>query len=168
MSTLTYVTGVLNLTLNILCDKTSGDVSEVRESLNVTGSDTLANGILIDQQDEYYADRRTVAAAAEDLDLTSLTDALNRTVSFQKVKGIFIKNLSVSAGEILTVGGDANSLPFLTTATDSIKVGPDGLLLLTAPSVAGITVTGGTGDIIQIDPGAASITYDIVIWGIKT
>jgi len=45
-----------------------------------------------------------------------------------------------------------------------VNVGPDGYLLVWSP-IDGYAVTATSADILQIDPGANTIAYDIVIIG---
>lgn len=128
----------------------------------------LADGTAIDQVDGWWRDRRSLAAAAEDIDLRGgLTDGFGVAIAFAKLKVLIIRNRSIVAGETLSVGGDAASVPLFGAVNDIINVGPGGLLVWVNPSLAGIAVTATTGDIIQVDSGAATIEYDIIVGGIK-
>ena len=142
------------------------DLSTIKDSLSQDFSDSLANGTAANQADLIFHDQRTVTAAAEDLDLAgSLTDKRGNTLTFVEITCILIHNLSTTTGEVLTVGGDANALVnWVGAATHTVKVDPDGLLLWWSP-IDGAAVVAGTGDILQIDPGAKTITYDIIIIG---
>ncbi len=142
------------------------DLSDPQDSTSIKWDDTLANGTAINQADVIWHDRRTATAAADDIDLdTSLTDVYGTAADFVKVRGIFIHNRSTVSGEYLSVGGDGNALVnWVGNLSDIVKIGPNGVLLLWSP-IDGYAVTAGTGDILQIDPGADTIEYDIVIIG---
>lgn len=128
----------------------------------------LDDGTAIDEVDGWWRDRRTVTAAAEDLDLRGgLTDGFGVAIAFAKLKVLIIRNRSIVAGETLSIGGDAASVPLFGAVNDILKIGPGGINIWINPSLAGIAVTATTGDIIQVDPGAATIEYDVIIGGIK-
>jgi hypothetical protein len=159
-----------SLNLSLLTKLTNGlDLSSPVDNLSFSVTDSLTNGDAIDLANMVWHDRRTLGAATtEDIDLAaSLTSAFGTTLTFTKIKGLFIKNRSVATDAILSVGGDTNSVPLFGATNDLIKIGPDGLLAWWNPAAAGIAVTAGTGDIIQIaNAGAASADYDIVIVGV--
>ncbi len=151
-----------------LLDNRDVEAHKNRDLVRTDMSQTLANGTGVDQVDAWWNDRRTLAAAAEDIDIRGgLTDSFGVALAFQKLKVLIIRNRSTVAGEILTVGGDANSVPLFGAANDTIKVGPGGLFLWINPSLAGVAVAAGTGDIIQVDSGAATISYDLIVGGVK-
>ena len=143
------------------------DLSTIRDSSNVSGSDTLTSGTGLDQADRIFHDRRSLAATTEELDLAgSLTDVFGAALTFVKVKGIWIKNNNTTAAQTLTVGGAAsNAFLLFADATDKMAIGPNSQLFRWEPSLAGIPVTAGTGDKLKFDAGAVTISYDIVIIG---
>lgn len=137
-------------------------------SLNPGG--TYVSGTTDNKADIVWSDTRTVTAAAESLDLRGvLTAAIGGTaLAFVEVVGIFIKNKATAAASTLSVGAGSNpAFAGLFGATgDIIKVPASGCLLWFAPlDGGGLATTAGTADILYIDPGAATITYDIVILG---
>ena len=144
------------------------DLSNVTDALSLNYSDTTADGTGLDQADIMWHDSRTLAATSEDLDLAgTLTGSFGTTVTFAKVKGILIKNTSTTATEILSVGGAAGNqfVNWVSATNDEINIGPNGVFLLFNPSAAGYAVTAGTGDLLKIDAGADTITYEITVWG---
>lgn len=157
------------LTIKLACDYVDTlDLSTVTDDLDVDWSDSLADGTGKDQADELWHDSRTVTGASEDLDLAgSLTNGLGDVVTFVKIKTIMIKNTSTTAGENLSVGGAAANqlINWVGDASDKIVIGPDGLFILHNPAAAGYAVTAATGDLLKIDSGAATITYEIVLIG---
>jgi hypothetical protein len=97
-----------------------------------------------------------------------LTNDLGTTISFARVKLIFISLTTTTAGYTLEIGGNASNqfaTPF-ADATDKIVVRAGGFLCLAAPDVTAYAVTAGTGDILKINnPNGASVTYDVIIIG---
>lgn len=143
----------------------AGDLGTPTANINLSGQLVFANGTGVDQADKLFADTRSLAASAtEDLDLAgSLLDPLGAAFTPAKVKGIFIKAHDDNPGN-LTIGGDANSVPFLAAANDAIPLPPGGLLPLFWPGT-GVAVTASTGDIVQVAAAATAGTYgyDIIV-----
>jgi len=130
---------------------------------------SLTDGTGASQADMVFADQRTLAAStAEDLDVSggALVDAFGATFTIAELKVLMVCAAAANTNDVV-VGGDANSVPFLDTAAATLSVRPGGCFQLADPSAAGIAVTAGTGDIIQIENSAAgtSVTYDIIIVG---
>jgi hypothetical protein len=116
-----------------------------------------------------WTDTRTIAASTtEDLDFAAggLTDAFGDTVTLARIKTIMVCAASGNTNNVV-LGGDANSVPFLSTALTTTSIKPGGCFLLTDPSAGGIAVTAATGDIIQVANSGAgtTVTYDIVVMG---
>lgn len=139
----------------------------IKANLAVEKSISLANGTAANQSDLLYQASRQLIATSEDLDLAGvLLDAFGSALTFIEVTGLYIENTNTTPGAVLTVGGAAASgfiSPF-GAATDKIKVGPGGVLLLSSP-VDGYAVTAGTFDKLKVDAGAATITYKLGILG---
>ena len=129
----------------------------------------LLDGTAASKADLMFSDQRSIAASgSENLDLAgSLQDAFGQTITFVKVKGIYLRAAAANGGNIVLGGAASNAFtgPF-GAANDLIKVPAGGYIELCAP-VAGWPVTAGTGDILQVanDDGAAAGIYDIVIVG---
>ena len=132
-------------------------------------SEEITDGITIDKSDLIWIDQdRILNATTENIDLSgALTDVFGDTVAFAKVNGIYIHNKMTTAAQDLKVGGAAvNAFLLFDNATDIRSVGPDGKLVIVEPSLAGITVTPGTGDILKLNAGAVvNLKFDIIIWG---
>ena len=144
------------------------DQSTISDRNTKTFSDALVNGTVIDAADLIWHDQRTLAATTENIDLAGvLTNAFGTAMTFVKIKGILIKNRATTAAYTLAIGGHATAafINWVASATDIVNIGPDGIFLLWNPSLAGYAVTATTGDMIKIDSGANSITYDIFIIG---
>lgn len=130
---------------------------------------TFSDGNGLDQSNLIWDDRRTVNAAAnDDLDLAGgVTNSFGTTVTFAKIRGLFIHNLNTTAGHLLHVGGQGTEAinTILGGDTEIIKIGPDGVLVLINPSAAGYAVTAATADILRLTGVSGNIVYDIAIWG---
>lgn len=142
----------------------------------VTASAPLAETYTVDMEsgtgtnmaDVIWGDTRTIAASTtEDLDVAGggLTDAFGTAFAPAKIKVLAVCAASGNTNNVV-VGGDANSVPFLSTAATTVSVQPGGCLVLVNHKT-GITVTAGTGDIIQVANSGAgtTVSYDVLIIG---
>lgn len=144
------------------------DLLTAKADANLTYDTALTNGTgAVDTADLIFTDTRTLAATTENLDLAGgLTDAFGNTLTFARIKGLFIHNTNTTAGNNLTIGGAAsNAFPLFADTTDKYTIGPDGNLLILEPSAAAKAVTAGTGDILKMDAGSSTIVYKIIIVG---
>lgn len=125
---------------------------------------TFQTGTGTSQFDRASKKSVSLAAAAQDLDLSGSTFTTPGGTAWTVAKlGILaVKNNATTAGYKILALGDANSAPILNTAATTLNVGPDGFFLLVSP-IDGIAVTAGTGDIIQLDPGANTIDGEIFV-----
>lgn len=159
-------------------EQTSNDLGTAQQrhlfefpgSLNPGG--VYLTGTTDNKADQVWSDTRTLAAAADSLDLRGgLTAAIGgAALAFIEVRGIFIRNKATAAANILLVGAGSNpAFAGLFGATgDILKVPASGCFLWIAPlDTGGLTTTAGTADILYIDAGANTVSYDIVIWGVS-
>lgn len=121
------------------------------------------------QVDLLFTDTRTIAASTtEDLDFAAggLSDAFGTTVTLAELK-VLIVCASASNTNNVVIGGDANSIPFLSTAATTASIKPGGCFSLVDPSAGGIAVTAGTGDILQVANSGAGTTvdYSLIVMG---
>lgn len=143
------------------------DLKTALANLDYQTNAAFDNGSGANQASMTWDDTRTLTTGAnETLDLNgSLTDANGASVTFTKVKVLFIRNKGTTT---LSIGGAAANgfiSPF-GTSTDLIKVMPGGMLLLVAPDANGFACAAGTADQLKIANSAgASCDYDIVIIG---
>jgi len=159
------LTTTLRLTLTGTLESIN-DLSTTRDEVSASGNDTLATGNIVDTADAIWSDTRSLAATTEDLDLRGgLTDAFGRTLQLATIKALYIRNNNTTAGHNLTVGDGTNGVALYGAAAGTKVIGPGGIELIWEPSLAGVTVTAGTADIIKLDAGANTISYDIVIVG---
>lgn len=139
---------------------------QVNKTLN------LADGTTAGRADRLWSDRRTIAASGTDsLDLAaSLTDAFGATITFAKVKLLYVEASASNSNNVLVGGAASNGFitPF-ADATDKLLLRPGaGVVLWTGSADAtGYAVTASTGDILAIGNSGAgtSVTYDIAIVG---
>lgn len=147
------------------------DFSTVRDDGQLVLSDSLTDGVIVDKADKKFTDRRSLAATTENLDLAGgLTDAFGVTLTFAKVKAIAIRNNNTTAGENLTIGGGSDgsgtaAFPLFAHASDKYTLGPGGIFFVWEPSLAGKAVTATSADILRLDSGASTVSYDIIIIG---
>lgn len=146
------------------------DLSAPAETVQKAVSQSLAFGDGSDEADMIWHDSRTLAATtSENIDLAgTLVNAFGATITFSKVKAIFIHNNGDTAG-VLEVGAAATPFggPLKDAASDIITVPHNGMFLSTNPE-SGWTVTAGSADLLKINNTAAVIAgYDIVIVGVS-
>ncbi len=172
-ATVTQVYAAATLTSKIVFSL-SGNLSNALDLVTATAplqktyTVSIASGTGSDQADVIWSDTRTVAASTtEDLDLAGggLTDPLGVAFAPAKVK-LIVVCAAVGNTNSVVVGGDVNSVPFLSTAATTVSVQPGGCLALLNQKT-GIAVTAGTGDILQVANSGAgtSVTYDVLVIG---
>ena len=112
--------------------------------------------------DSIFTVTGTISGGANSYDLDgSLEDPLGNAVTFAKVMCVFVINNSTT--DSLTVGG-ANNIPMLGSG-DVMNVALGAYFQYVDDN--GITVTGGTGDLITIT-GTTGETFDLVVIGSST
>lgn len=130
----------------------------------------LASGTGADQADQLWTDTRTLTASStEDLDLAgSLVNALGATVTFARVRALYVEAAVGNANNVLVGGASSNGfINWVADATDKVVVRPGGFLLLANRDATGYAVTASTGDLLRIGNGGSgtSVTYNIAIVG---
>lgn len=132
----------------------------------------LASGTAAGQVDRIYAKTNTLAASANvDLDLAGgVTDAHGATITFVKVKGLYVEAAAGNTNNVVVGGAASNTWvgPF-GDATDKLIVRPGGVQLIAVGEgdLNAYGVTGTTGDLLRIANSGAgtAVTYSIIIWG---
>jgi len=135
--------------------------------LSVIKEVSLANGVAAGQADKVYSVTLSVTTGATtDVDVqAALLDAFGAAFTPAKLKLVYIASAAANTTN-LTLFGDTNSVPILNTAATTATLEPGGVFLLVRPTLAGIAVTAGTGDIIQIANAAgATASVDLVLVG---
>ena len=167
----TVLKGTIKPIINLAFDA-GASISDTRDTILDAAnyaSWTVANGTGADQADLVFRDQRTLAATTgEDLDLAgSLTDSFGTTITFARVKMLYVASAAAN-GDTIAVGGAAANqfINWVANATDIVNVSPGGAFMLFAPGATGYAVTAGTGDLLKIyNAHSAEGTYDIVIVG---
>lgn len=146
----------------------SSDLGIAAGTLDWPLSIDLANGTGANQANAMWSDRRTLTTGAnEDLDMAGvLVSELGATLTFTRVKAVFIRSLPANTTTLTVSRPASNGLAIFAAAGDAITIKPGGIFAYVDPSAAGIAVVAGTGDLLNIANAAgASATYEIVIIG---
>jgi hypothetical protein len=164
------VAGTFKITASWVATKTV-------ETIPGTFSDTLQSAITYTggvgdgQLDTHYIEKaKSLAGSGTDTyDLqAALTNVFGDAHTPILMKALILINNSGN-GAVLTLGGAANQVPFMSDpASDKIII-PDGGFFAWAVSLnaSAIAVTAGTGDIITITETAAqAATYDLLVAGV--
>lgn len=139
--------------------------------VNAGRSFNLADGSGLNQANLVYADRFTITASgSQAIDLAGGgllgPDGL-ALASFARIKGVAVQADANNTNNINVVRDGTNGVPLFLALGDGIPVLPNGIFLWVAPSAAGIAVTAGTGDLLNLvnSAGGTSVTGDICIIG---
>lgn len=125
---------------------------------------TLTDGTGNDQaQLQWYDSRTLTAGTSETLDLQALTGRHSDTITFSEVKWVIINIRSPGSSKSLTVGGAASNewSALLGAAGDKYKVQQFDMKI----GCEGWTVDATHKNLKIENPGAGSVTYDIIILG---
>lgn len=138
--------------------------------LNKTYQQILTTGTGANQADRIYYTQPTIAASGTTtIDLAgSVTDIFGATITFARVKGMFIAASSANTNNVV-VGNSATNgfITWVGGATHTVTVRPGGFLALLAPDATAYAVTAGTGDLLMFTNSGAgtSVTFDAIFIG---
>ena len=139
--------------------------------LEATYKQTWANGTTAGVADRIFSDTRTVAASSTDaLDLAGvLTDIYGQTLTFVEIRAVLIKAATTNVNNVRVNRPASNGVPLFLAASDGIDVPPGGCFFWACPADGKVTVTAGTGDILNCDNSSSgtSVSYDVVIIGVS-
>lgn len=93
-----------------------------------------------------------------------VTDLQGAAITMSKLGLLFAENKGTTSGDVMRVGGDANSVPVFGAAAQYLTLGPQGFALIVNP-VDGWTVTAGTGDIVTATHTTGTYDHNVVIAG---
>lgn len=149
------------------------DLSTPSSLLKLAQQMNFTQGAGAGQSDMIWHDQRTITASSTDsLDLagTALQSPFGANLTFARIKLLLVRAATGNTNNVNVTRPASNGVPWVLAAGDGVPVLPGGLFFWYAPSAAGIAVTAGTGDLIDIvNSGAGtSVTYDIVIVGAST
>lgn len=151
------------------------DLDSVVSALDKSFSIAFSNGSGAYQANNRWADERTLLTATnENLDFAggSLSNSLGGALTFTEIKLIIFYGPTTNTGNLTVSSPAATGVPFIaatggTTPTPKFTLVPGGLFIFGNPSDAGIIVTAGTGDIINIDNATgASQVYQVIVFGV--
>jgi len=138
------------------------------DPLSYTKKISFATGTGIGQGDKLWHATRTILASATDtLDLAgSLTDGLGDPVTFVRIKALMVVGAPANAGNITLRRPATNGVPLFDTVSAGLPIVAGGMLMWVAPTAAGVVVTAGTGDLIDlVNTVASTVNCDVVILG---
>lgn len=147
----------------------AGDLGQPVTPLAERALVRLTPGTAAGQADLVFADTRSISASAsEDLDLAGgLTDPFGVTLTFAKVKAIYIQAKATNTNDVVVGGAASNGFagPFGGT-TPTVSVKPGGVLLIAHPG-AGWTVTASTSDLLKVanSSSGSAVAYDVIVVG---
>lgn len=158
---------------------TSGLVSTQNLPASITQALNYSSGTGAGQVNLCYAKALTLNATPTTLDLTSILALDGSTVNFARVRELFVMNLASAGGQVLTVGssgGVGSAFSAFQGASGTTVVHPAitssvasaTMLRWSDPSNVGASsgaVTGASNKNVKLDPGANSITVQVVILG---
>lgn len=130
----------------------------------------LSNGTGANSADLMFHDQRTINASSnEDLDLAGgLTNPLTgASMTFVELRAVLIVAASANTNNVRVTRPASNGVPLFLAASDGIDIPPGGAFMWTCPADGKVSVTAGTGDLINIanSSSGTSVTYDVVIVG---
>lgn len=130
----------------------------------------LANGTGSASADLMFHDQRTIAASSnEDLDLAGvLTNPLTgAAMTFVELRGLIITASSSNTNNVRLIRPASNGVPLFLAASDGIDIPPGGAFCWFCPADGKVTVTAGTGDLLNVanSSSGSSVVYDVVIIG---
>lgn len=146
----------------------AADLGEVAQETPFSGANSMPTGTTSGKADLLFSDTRTLAAStAEALDLAGgLTDVFGNTLTFVKIKAIYISAATGNGGNIAVGGSASNAFvgPFANTS-DIMNIAAGAYIEIVNPT--GWAVTASTGDLLQIenDDSGAGATYTVQIIG---
>jgi hypothetical protein len=129
----------------------------------------LSDGTGANSADRMFHDQRTIAASSnEDLDLAGvLANEFGATLTFVELRAVLITAASTNTNNVRVTRPASNGVPLFLAASDGIDIPPGGLFMWACPADGKVSVTAGTGDLINVanSSSGSSVTYDVVIIG---
>jgi hypothetical protein len=161
-----------NVSVGVSGSQTSAlDLGTATFPFAASGGAAYSSGTGAGQVDRVFTDTRTLSASAtEDLDLAgSLTDAFGATITFARIKAIFVQAASANTNNVQVTRPASNGVPWLMAAGDGIALRPGAgqAWWSGAADATGVAVTGGTGDLITFtnSAGTTTVSYTVVVLG---
>lgn len=140
----------------------TGDLGNPGKVHRWTKDAVFTSGNGSSQFDKVHSD---IAAVTADYDVAGVvTDAQGATITMSKVGLVVAENRGTTSGNMLYLGGDANSVPIFGAAADFLKLGPQGFAVICNP-VDGWSVTAGTGDVVELNHNSGTFDHAVIVAG---
>lgn len=149
----------------------AADLGSASRVANVRRAVALATGTGAGAADLVFSDRRTIAASGtENLDLAgTLVDSFGATITFVKVKGIYIAASAANTNSVVVGAAGTNPWIGLLNATGTVTLRPGAALMAMAgqSDATGMGVVAATGDLLKVanSGSGTGVDYDVVIIG---
>lgn len=149
----------------------AADLGSASRVANVRRAVALATGTGAGAADLVFSDRRTIAASGtENLDLAgTLVDSFGATITFVKVKGIYIAASAANTNSVVVGAAGTNPWIGLLNATGTVTLRPGAALMAMAgqADATGMGVVAATGDLLKVTNSGSGtgVDYDVVIIG---
>lgn len=157
------------MVLNINIDYTSArDLGTATLPIQLARGLTLTDGTGANKGDICFDDTRTLADGAnETIDVRSITDAYGTALTFDIIRGLYIKNNSTDSGLLVGAAAATQLVLFAAPASDILLIPPGGEFFMTWPDATGLDTTVNKDLKLEHDAvgAAVSLTYDIIIVG---
>jgi len=145
------------------------DLTTPTSALTVARQLALAQGTGAGQADLIWSDTVTIDPSdTEAIDLAgSLSGPLGGTLTFAKLKMIVVAAAAGNTNNVNVVSDTTNGPLLFLAKGDGIPVKPGGLFVWFDPSAAGVPITAGTADLINLvnSAGGGTVTADVVVVG---
>lgn len=121
-------------------------------------SKTLGNGTGASAANKMFATTYTISASStQQVDLAGvLTDFYGNTVTFTKIKVLYIELTTTTSASTIKVGGGTDGagtnafINWVAAAADLVRIRNGGCLMLACTDATGYAVTAATGDILAL------------------
>ena len=166
------VAGSVSVSLNASDQRTSvtGAANETgTRTASVNGAWQIASGLTAGLADKIWSDTRTVGASATDsIDFAAvLVNAFGSIETFVKVRAVVIVAAPTNT-TTLTIQrpAAATGLPIFAAISDALAPLSAGGFFAWCDPAAGVTVTPGTGDLLNVvNSGGGSASYSVAVIG---
>lgn len=156
-------------------ESTTSFGTNVVNTANFLYTKTMANGTGSGNSQKMYATTYTIAASTtQSVDLAgALTDFFGSTITFSKIKVIYVELATTTAASSIKVGGGSDAagtaalINWVGAANDLVRVRNGGCFMLACTDGTGYAVTATTADILGItnEDGANSATVNLFVCG---
>jgi hypothetical protein len=149
----------------------AADLGSASRVASVRRAVALAAGTGAGAADLVFSDRRTIAASGtENLDLAgTLVDSFGATITFVKVKGIYIAASAANTNSVVVGAAGTNPWIGLLNTTGTVTLRPGAALMAMAgqSDATGMGVVAATGDLLKVanSGSGTGVDYDVVIIG---